>query len=354
MNILFLKVWRNIVIREIILYHLRLFKRNYIFKINNVKGFNNKKNKYYVQKIEINFNVELKEDIFSKYLNLTFLKFSNKFNKSIDNLTLTNNIKFIEFGNSFNQSLKPLDQLFQPNNSLESIKFGNNFNQKLIFNNSNNNIENQSILFTHFKTLKFGIYFNKPLFNIPNSIINLEFGREFNQDFSFSSNNGGGDGGDGEQSNLKCLKFVGRFNKILKVGQLPLSLKILYLSDQFNMKLFKGMLPEGLEELYFQSSYNQELKPNESIPSTVKLIKLSYSFNQELSVGVFPPNIETIIFGELFSKPIKIGIIPGSVKNLKLPKIYKTYLTNLPQPPAISELYSIPPNSYKNLSFYEN
>ncbi|KAN0019198.1 hypothetical protein ACTFIU_002400 [Dictyostelium citrinum] len=342
-DILFFKVWKNIVIREIILKHIKLFKRNYYFKIHDFNSFKNKINKYYVQKIDIYFNNELQDDILSKYINCTNLKFSNKFNKSINNLKLSNNIKYLEFGNLFDQPLIPLDQLFiHTNNSLESIKFGNNFNQKLIIIESIENHQQQ--IFSQLKTLILGIHFNQPLLNIPNSITYLEFGRDFDQDFTFSKFG---------ESKLKCLKFKGRFNKVLKVGNLPSSLRILYLSDQFNKKLTKGMLPEGLEELYFQSNYNQELIPNESIPSSLKLIVLSFSFNQELLPNVFPPNIETIIFGQLYSKPIKMGVIPDNVTNLKLPKFYKTFVTLLPQTPMISQLYSIPPKSYKKLSFYD-
>ncbi|KAN0038311.1 hypothetical protein ACTA71_000483 [Dictyostelium dimigraforme] len=349
---LFFKIWRNIVLRETILNHLRLFKKNSYFKIDQLKGFNSKKNKYYVGKIDINFNFEISDDILSEYINCAYLKFSNKFNKSINNLKLTDNIKYLEFGINFNQPLKPLDQLLQLNNSLETLKFGTSFNQELLFNSNittttiesmeqNVIIENQ--IFNRLKTLIFGTHFNRPLLEIPNSITYLEFGKDFCQDFSFSKYG---------EPNLNCLKLKGAFNRGLKVGNLPSSLRILYLSDRFNMKLTKGMLPNGLEELYFQSNYNQELIPNESIPSTVKLIKLSFLFDKELEPGVFPPNVETIIFGESFKKHLKIGVIPDSVTTLKLPRIYKTLLTYLPQPPNINQLYSIPPNSFKNLSFY--
>ncbi|KAK5579618.1 hypothetical protein RB653_009303 [Dictyostelium firmibasis] len=336
-NILFFKIWRNIVIKEIIFEHLRLFKRNYYFKISDLNGFINKKNKYYVKKIEINFSKEISNDTFSKYLNCTNLIFSNKFNKSINNLKITCNLKHIEFGNTFDQPINPLDQIFLSNNSIETIKFGNNFNQLLKFNSSSINNEQ----FIQLKSLKLGMFFNKPLLEIPNSITDLEFGREFNQNFSFD-----------KESKLKSLKFIGKFDMNLTVGKLPSSLKILYLSNDFSRKLTKGMLPDNLEELYFSSNYNQELIPNESIPLSLTLIKLSFAFNKELVPGVFPPNIKTIIFGESFSKPLKIGVIPNSVTTLKLPKFYKPFLTYLPQRPQISELYSIPPNSYKNLTFF--
>lgn len=133
-----------------------------------------------------------------------------------------------------------------------------------------------------------GVYFNKPLNNLPKNLKKLEF--EYSSIFDHPIDN------------------------------LPIGLETLVLSGEFNQEI--NFLPSGLKELIFKNGY----------------------FNQE--INNLPSNLFRLELGFRFNKPL--NNLPSGLKYLKIPYWYTQSLANLPT--NLSRIY-IPMKNKKLLSY---
>eukprot|EP01112_Ceratiomyxa_fruticulosa_P001915 TRINITY_DN1206_c0_g1_i4.p1 TRINITY_DN1206_c0_g1~~TRINITY_DN1206_c0_g1_i4.p1 ORF type:complete len:289 (-),score=18.05 TRINITY_DN1206_c0_g1_i4:25-891(-) len=181
------------------------------------------------------------------------LKFSNCFNKSVDNL-LPSQITRIYFGTNFNHSVNNLPQCIthlvfgfcfnRPVNSLPPslthLTFGVIFNQK---------VDKLPLKITH---LCFGEYsdFNHPVEKLPPRIVNIKFGSCFDK----------------------------------TIDLLPHSITHLKLGHNFNHSFEK--LPPALTHVSFGRCFHQVIQ---SVPHTLKQIEFSTAY--DLPLDCIPSNV---------------------------------------------------------------
>ncbi|KAM9987043.1 hypothetical protein ACTFIY_011461 [Dictyostelium cf. discoideum] len=125
-NNLFFKIWRNIIIRNEIILHLRLFNKHYnkLFSFK-LKDFINYKYKSYLNTIKLSIKKTLVKAMIPN--NIKAIKFFEDFNQPIEIGVLPSTIKYLEFGDLFNQSLIGNWLPF----NIEYLKFGEKFNQSI-------------------------------------------------------------------------------------------------------------------------------------------------------------------------------------------------------------------------------
>ncbi len=117
--------------------------------------------------------------------------------------------------------------------------------------------------------------FNKPVDNLPNRIIKLEFGYNFNQ----------------------------------TIDNLPNSLKYLILGNEFNQKI--DNLPNSLEYLKLGNNFNQTI---DNLPNSLKYLILGKDFNQ--TINNLPNFIESISFDNHYTLPL--SNLPDNLKSIKI------------------------------------
>lgn len=108
------------------------------------------------------------------------------------------------------------------------------------------------------------------------------------------------------------------FNHSLKKDYLPKSLKSLKL-DSFNKSLKKDILPEGLENLEL-GRFSHVIKPN-VLPQSLKVLKIItdlFSESPKLKLGSLPPQLEELKLGSKYTRKLKKGVLPSSLKKLTI------------------------------------
>jgi hypothetical protein len=194
-------------------------------------------------------------------------------NVSVDNLP--ESVKYLSLGidrfdnNSFN---KPIDNLPF---SIIKLELGNKFNQSI------NNLPNKLV------ELKIGNDFNHPIDNLPQTLRKLELGVKFNQ----------------------------------PINNLPIGLIELILGYNFNQPV--DNLPITLKKLVLGENFNQSIN---NLPTNLELLVLSKNFNQ--SIDNLNPNLKKIQLGENFNQPI--NTLPNSLESIIFTKYYILPLDNLP------------------------
>ncbi len=203
---------------------------------------------------------------------IVYLKIGS--NVSVDNLP--ESVKDLSLGidrfnnkNSFN---KPIDNLPF---SVIKLELGNKFNQLI------NNLPNKLV------ELKIGNDFNQPIDNLPHTLIKLELGENFNQ----------------------------------QVNNLPIGLIELILGNNFNQPV--NNLPITLKKLVLGENFNQSIN---NLPTNLELLVLSKNFNQ--SIDNLNPNLKKIKLGENFNQPI--NTLPNSLESIIFAKYYILSLDSLP------------------------
>ena len=177
---------------------------------------------------KIFFNLNIRFD-YSKYENITYLKFGKRFNQHVI-IGLPINLTHLVFGSDFNQ---PIDYL--PDN-LKYLDLRCCF----AFNQSLDNLPPNLI------SLALGACFNQSVDNLPSGLKYLSFGRYFNQNV------------DNLPSGLTYLAFNGDyFTKPL--NNIPTSVEylILDISEQTNINVH--MLPDNIKRISINKK-NKELK----------------------------------------------------------------------------------------------
>ena len=142
-------------------------------------------------------------------------------------------------------------------------------------------------------------------FDLPNSIIYLDFGKKFNK--SLKNIN--------LPKYLKKIKFGNEFNQSLNYIKLPKKLEILQFGDDFNQLLDYVILPQTLKILQFGKKYQCSLFSVKLPDSLLELILGDYICALPFFL---PKNLEKIILSRHFDYSQKFFVVPYTLKNLRI------------------------------------
>ncbi|KAN0042392.1 hypothetical protein ACTFIV_004956 [Dictyostelium citrinum] len=318
---LFFKVWKNIVIRNEIIRHIRLFKEHnglkQFYRLINYKEY---KNKEYITNMTIGIKESITVNLLPPYLEK--LNFYAQ-NGQIKANSIPSTVKELSFNGSFNSAIG-LSTIPKNVESLQ-FEFGENFNQE---------IHLDTLPKLQLEYLKLGVSFNKllkPNF-LPKSLTHLILSNDFNYPIDIKDVLP-------DCGNLLTLNLGADFDRPLKNHPLPYSITHLVLSSSFDQHLLPGILPQSLrrlefgkdfnrpigigvlpdkqlESIQFGYSFNQQIRP-QTLPKSLKELKFGFSFNQILLENSIPNQLISLEFGGSFSKSIN-NLLPISLESLKL------------------------------------
>ncbi len=247
---------------------------------------------------------------------LTSIVYSDKFNKSIDDLEHTSFTK-LYFGTNFNYTVNCLPK------TLTHLKFGDDFNQSIesipdgITNLTLGYKFNQSIekLPKSIKKLTINAgYFSRSVDNLPNTITYLTLGHYFNSQI------------DNLPNSITHLKLGKRFNH--PIDNLPngiTHLEFLSGNDKYDCPSSftqpLNNLPNSITNLILPDSYNLELN---SLPNSI--IHLEIGGYYEQSIDNLPDSIETIDIQPIMLRDEEDGKIYGN----DVGNIHKVNVKKLP------------------------
>ncbi|KAM9962562.1 hypothetical protein ACTFIR_005471 [Dictyostelium discoideum] len=249
-SLLFFKIWRNCVLKNLIFKYLIMFN---LFSFSVDINFSQqqqfiKDNKQFIKSLFIKF-VDIKKEEISEKLN-----------------NLPNYIESIS--------------LYQPNNISNSFNLCENLElppvTQLIF-----NVYNQPDI----PLVSSSIFSNLTI---------LEFNSIFNQEIGVNI----------LPMSLRKLKFGTYFNKELNENVLPKFLKVIIFGHSFNQSI--KHLPNSIEEIKFSanSSFKHEIGPNE-LPQSLKKLTLPRDYNMCLikSGTTLPNKLEKLKITNLITQP---------------------------------------------------
>ncbi|EAL68750.1 hypothetical protein DDB_G0277387 [Dictyostelium discoideum AX4] len=323
--LLFRQVWRNIVIKTQILFHLRLYnihanKKVFLTPIQLVDY----KFKGYLQSMVLNYHDDNDDDAdedsydsdiddddsYSDGGNCSSSSSgssdigssSNSINNGISNSSsssILSNSSLLELSmirvNSLPEGLKSIefekeynviqDRLLPP--SISSIRFSYGFNQRIAK----------------------GV--------ISDNVISITFGDSFNQSLD----------GNWLPKQLKHLQFGHKFQQTIKMGQLPSSLTSLILDPRSYKGVIEiGSIPDSVKTLdyKFNSCSNQESISFNPIPKSITRLVFDSEFNQNIKANDISSNynLTSIHFGEHFNSDIGIKSLPNSIREIKFGRAF--------------------------------
>ncbi|EAL73110.1 hypothetical protein DDB_G0269042 [Dictyostelium discoideum AX4] len=296
---LFQKVWGNIVIRNEILFHLRLYNSHWGKEIClSLKEVFQYKYKNYLD------NLQLKERKFEKKKN--HQKEPNKDNDDDDE-----------------EDDEPLEKF--PQSNIRSLYLNEEYDlfyKKMIP-----------------PSVTSGI--SKGMFG--DNITSLSFsGPFFNEELSCVW----------IPKYLKLLKLDIGFQKDIKKGQLPNTLVSLLLHPDYKGVIMLDSIPESVTTLAynFNSHSNRDSLSCKKIPFSTTTLVLDDDFNQPIRVGDIPQNITNLSFGKSFSSSIGPNSLPKSTRILSLGKFKDSVDHNILQ----ENLISIDFGEYFNRPLFSN
>ncbi|KAN0048058.1 hypothetical protein ACTA71_002450 [Dictyostelium dimigraforme] len=303
-NQLFYKIWRNIYLKNEILFHLRLYnkylKQSFYFSIYRIPNY---KYKSYLNKIQLHsYKVNENEPIEPFLYSISEIKLSfqhlriSKFNESIPTSVNTFRIVWDIFSPLSNTTNISLPQ------SITFLEFGCNIE-----------------IVKHFipngvKTIIFTNGFDQPFTNgvLPSSVTSIDFGYSFNQSLK----------GDWIPTNIESIKFGDKFDQPYEDIKtfLPKSITSLILPKRYDLKSLSSSLALSSSSSSFSSSssssssssfslptshsFNKNYQLLDSIPNSFKILIFNDSFDESIGENDIPNNVKSIIFGREFNKPI--------------------------------------------------
>ncbi|KAN0023143.1 hypothetical protein ACTFIU_009226 [Dictyostelium citrinum] len=338
---LFFKIWRNTVIKNNIIYFLRLYRVFDNVIINEFEdGTYTLENKEFFRRMRISineanmnnkeFDIEiplrsLPDNIDSIILYQEIYKNTNFLNKSSSTTIINNDkIKSLILHDGFNNPITI--ENFSIFSSLVCLEFGQNFNE----------IIRDSVLPNTLKRIKFNNLFNQSINknNLPNQLESITFGNSFNKDIN------------NLPDSIKVLKLpeISKFSQIIISKKLPKSLTYLSLPSTYNDGLIDEMFPNSIKKLKKSNILNSSTKsppyylklkvfqPNGSLMSNEELLKfLMFSHFESRTTYDFSNHCENIcddndVYRDVPSETKKIYhyqknykiIIPPSVTSLTL------------------------------------
>ncbi|KAM9966619.1 hypothetical protein ACTFIR_006839 [Dictyostelium discoideum] len=301
---LFFKIWRCVIIKNEILFHLRLYNKHLKQRFNlNFENILKYKFKSYLNKIVFS---SLDEIPFEK-INFETLPYG------ISDIKIKNHDENISLSTIFNETSIPtsvhtikfcnnikLDKANLLPSSITSIKFGKSFNGKIAI----------GILPNGIKKIKFGENYNEPLEvgSLPSTLTSIKFGHSFNQ--SLNEN--------WLPTNIKSLKFGNNFQQPIydDINYLQKSLKSLILPIDYKVENINSKLISSLSstkfsndslEYFYNSNSNLILFNSNSIPKSITKLKFDKRFNQIIKLNQISNNVKSIIFGKYFNSLIQVN-----------------------------------------------
>ncbi|KAN0000301.1 hypothetical protein ACTFIZ_000740 [Dictyostelium cf. discoideum] len=315
---LFFKVFRNIYLKMVIFYHIRLFnyyefKDNHTFTIEEFQSF---KFKDHLSKLRLMEPIQKLTTTTTTTNNYIKGELSKLIPNSVKSLSLDINNQLVvgdikdgltslKFGKRFDQKLTP--GLLVTDGSLVE------FNSGSAFKNGDISLQVGSIA-SSIKSLTFGESFNS-IINVnvlPEGLVKLRF-KGFNKMIVKNS----------LPNSLLELEFGGNFNRAISAhGTLPKSLTSLTLGIEFTHVIYRGTLPPTLKKLVIQSTaFNQKFE-NKSLPDSLEHLEFIKNgfFNQPIADNFLPPNLKTLILPEQWSnnfQPILAHQLPTNLTDLQ-------------------------------------
>ncbi|EAL71291.1 hypothetical protein DDB_G0272278 [Dictyostelium discoideum AX4] len=298
---LFFSIWRNIVLRKVIINELKLFS---IFRKVNFKINTNEEYQYW---LDYKYKIYLKRVRF--FISFQGLRIFDLQRLILTLLSLPENIDTVEIETN---SIIPICNIFNPGfiprsvTSLELIgSFSSPFSKNSIHSNLKSLILNDQLSLKLYHLLNIGKVF------LPKSLTSLTFGDSFNTEI-----------GEGcLPSSITYLEFGYHFNCEIGKNVLPKRLKILKFGELFNKSLSTRQCfynRNKLKKLYLGREYQGEFIEF-TFPKSLKelVFSIGCKFNHPLEVGVLPPSLKTLIIGERYFKS-EIESLPISLKYLSI------------------------------------
>ncbi|EAL70367.1 hypothetical protein DDB_G0274949 [Dictyostelium discoideum AX4] len=363
--ILFKKIWGNMVIRDQILFHLRIYNnhnnsfdiginnfstykyRNYFNNIRlfDLNGYENQRysNWYPMPQIAENIEMDCSDIILVDHWipdtckSITLIDFDQQLTRNM----IGNSLTSIDFSDEFNQSLSDTNGIPLLPRTLKSLTFGKSFQHSIHRDELPPSLTSLILDPNYQGIILYG--------SIPKSVTTL--------DYSFDSKRG--------------------TNK-LDSTSIPGGTTSLEFDSFFNQTIEKGMIPHNVTSLIFKSG-NHKLEPN-SLPISIKTLHLGRNKD---NAALFPPTITNLSMNA-FSD---IQILPKTIQTLKImnfttrnPHLHsldffknltslklnvsQIDLTDVKFPPTISKLVltvsdefelndSLLPNNLKKLKIYD-
>ena len=231
--------------------------------------------------------------------NITTLKLSGKYNRKLTNLPTK--LKILYLPNNYTESIDNLPK------SIEELKIGIRYN----YLNKFKHLDLKKIHIGYNRRIGSNNLSSFILDSIPNTIEEIIFGNEFNQNLVSLP------------KNLKKLVFGYNFNKCICAGELPNTIEDLKFGCEFNNKICG--YPSNLKYLKFGQNYNQEIK---NLPDTVIHLKIGERFMEKIMS--LPACLEILEFDINSEFLGDLEIIPNSVHTIYLSRYYNDRI-NIPK-----------------------
>ncbi|KAM9988009.1 hypothetical protein ACTFIZ_003366 [Dictyostelium cf. discoideum] len=336
LNNLFFKIWRNLIIRNEILENVRKLKRfEKLAKICVSSYYIESENRYFYRRVLIKGNS--KKEIIEKlsYLPHTVEELTIEY-KSIEDLPtskMSNTTYFIPpfvttliFENSFQDS-KIAYNFIPP--TIKKLKLPTYFNQPL------RNIINESIfpINSNLESIDFGDSFNKNLYDLPKSLTQIKFSKDFNLKLNKNS----------IPNNVKEIEFGMKYSKLIAYSVLPPNVIVKKAcSNNYTIQIDKAyekvFIPKWTSTLLLGSRFNVDLLPN-LYNLNIKYLSLNCKGYSNLSNFSKANSIRFIKFGENFSQSISIDDLPPKLFSLYFSKSFYQTITKSILPKTLNYLY---------------
>ncbi len=125
-------------------------------------------------------------------------------------------------------------------------------------------------------------------------------------------------------------------NKELFAHKFPHNLTDLYLTKPFNKSIKQGILPLTLRKIIFGRNYNQEILPN-VLPINLKFLQFDSKFTHVINIDILPKNLTHLIFNGGYYHPITQNTLPKNL--IQLSFSYNKYeLTKYVLPKSLTHL----------------
>lgn len=291
----------NYIINSVYINHeenLREIKKNddpnkiFIKNIYLANTFNNKIFEWPDIPIRLFFHIDYNQPLNNLPNSIIEIKLGDYFNQVINKKCFINandsKLKIIHFGYNYNKLIDDLPDsitfLDMSRSCIEHInKLPSNL-KKIVFGPFYNETINK---WPHLKEIRFGIYYNQPLLNLPTTLKKLTLGYHFNQNI------------DHLPDNIVELELGSQYNVDIK--KLPQNLKIFRLGYSYNLPLqIQNILPH-LETIVLVNKYNFPLPViTENYPlvnwmPNIKRILLSSEYTFPIKDSGFPESLELIV-----------------------------------------------------------
>jgi hypothetical protein len=155
-------------------------------------------------------------------------------------------------------------------------------------------------------------------FNLPDSIIYLDFGNRFNKSLKYTV----------LPKYLKKIKFGDNFSQPLDYIKLPETLEVIEFGKNYNTSLFCVKFPDSLREIILKSYFNAGLPT--VLPSNIEKIVFGSEFDYSVNTFLLPEKIKYLCISGDKTNKVLIDKLPSGIKTLKIIDRLDFEMQNLP------------------------